>query len=387
LHENNWRTRGTGGTTPPREGSALLQGVVLCGVCGKPMAVRYYQREGRRVPWYYCARGPLSLESEKCQAIPGRSIDEAVSRLLVEAMNPMALEVALSVQQELEARFEEADRLRRQQVERARYEADAARRRYLRVDPDNRLVADALEADWNEKLRALDAAQQDYERRRGTDTTMLGEKQRERIAALASDFPSLWQAASTADRDKKRMLRLLVEDITLLKGQDAIAVHVRFRGGGTRSISVARPLPAWKSWLTPAETVAEIDHLLEQHTEGEIARLLNERGFRSGQGCRFGRGTVSHIRRRYGLKSRYHRLRARGMVSATELARMVGVSRQTVLRWHRDGSVKANAYNDKKQCLYDPAARVPAAPARWARARATQTADDIHRRERVQYEA
>lgn len=232
------------------------------------MAVRYHQREHRRVPYCYCARGPLK-RSAKCQAIPGRGIYETISQLLVEVMNPMALEVALSVQQELEARLEEADRLRRQQVERARYEAEAARRRYLRVAPDNRLVADALEADWNEKLRALDAAQDEYERRRGTDKTMLGEKQRERIAALTTDFPSLWHAASTSDRDKKRMLRLLVEDVTLLKGPEAISVHVRFRGGGTRSVSVPRPLPAWKSWLT----VAEIDHLLEQHTEGEIARI------------------------------------------------------------------------------------------------------------------
>jgi DNA invertase Pin-like site-specific DNA recombinase/DNA-binding XRE family transcriptional regulator len=375
LHENNWRTRGTGGTTPPREGPALLQGLVLCGVCGKPMAVRYHQREQRRVPYYHCARGPLQRESEKCQAIPGRGIDEAISQLLVEVMNPMALEVALSVQQELEARFEEADRLRRQQIERARYEAEAARRRYLRVDPDNRLVADALEADWNEKLRALDAAQAEYKRRRDADKTMLDEKQRERIAALATDFPSLWHATSTSDRDKKRMLRLLVEDVTLLKGPESIAVHVRFRGGGTRSVSVPRPLPAWKRWLTPAETVAEIDRLLEQHTEGEVARILNERGFRSGQGCRFRRATVSNIRRRYDLKSRYERLRARGMMSAAELARLVGVSCQTILRWRRDGSVQAHAYNDKNQCLYDPATQVPAAPARWASARAAGATD------------
>ena len=386
LHENNWRTRGTGATTPPREGSALLQGIVLCGICGKPMSVRYHQREHRHVPYYYCARAPLQ-RSEHCQAIPGCGVDEAISKLLVEAMNPMALEVALSVQQELESRVEEADRLRCQQLERARYEADVARRRYLRVDPDNRLVADALEAHWNEKLRALDAAQQDYERQHDTGPMMLDEKQRERIAALATDFPSLWHAASTSDRDKKRMLRLLVEDVTLVKGPEAIAVQVRFRGGGTRSVSASRPLPSWKTWLTPAETVAEIDRLLEQHTEGEIARILNERGLRSGQGGRFRASTVSNIRRRYALKSRYERLRARGMLSAAELARIVGVSRQSILRWHRDGALEAHVYNDKNQALYDPAAQVPAAPPRWASARAGAAADDIHAREGVQYEA
>jgi DNA-binding XRE family transcriptional regulator len=272
---------------------------------------------------------------------------------------------------DLESRLEQADRLRRQQVERARYEADAARRRYLRVDPDNRLVADALEADWNEKLRALDAAQQEYERRRDADKLTLDETQRKRIAALASDFPSLWQATSTCDRDKKRMLRLLVEDVTLLKGREEITVHVRLRGGATRSVEVPRPQPAWKGWLAPAQTVAEIDRLLEQHTDGEVAHLLNERGVRSGKGGRFHSKTVANIRRRYALQSRYDRLRARGMVDAAELARLVGVSRQTILRWHRDGAVQAHAYNDKHQCLYEPAAPVPPPPARWASARAS----------------
>jgi len=122
---------------------------------------------------------------------------------------------------EIEQRLEEADRLRREHVERARLEAEAARRRYLRVDPDNRLVTDVLEADWNEKLRALREAQQDYERQRNADPSTLDENQRQRILALATDFASLWRAKSTSERDKKRMLRLLVEDVTLVKGEEA----------------------------------------------------------------------------------------------------------------------------------------------------------------------
>jgi DNA invertase Pin-like site-specific DNA recombinase len=365
LYRNNWRTRGTQGTTPPREGPALLQGLVLCGVCGKHMAVRYYQRQGRRVPWYYCARGPVRRAGDKCQEVPGGNVDEALSKLVVEVMSPMALEVALCVHDELEQRFDQADRLRKEQVERARYEAEAARRRYLRVDPDNRLVADALEADWNDKLRTLTQVQDDYERRRSNDVAVLGPQQRGNIVALATNFPAVWSAAGTSDRDRKRMLRLLIEDVTLVKGQEAIAVHVRFRGGGTRSISLPRPLPSWKSWRTPAEIVAEIDRLLALHTEAEIATLLNERGLRSGQGHRFDKNIVSNIRVRYGLKDRYQRLRELGMVSADELASRNGVSRQTVLRWRKHGLVQARAYNDHHQYLYDPAAAVPPATPRW----------------------
>jgi hypothetical protein len=270
----------------------------------------------------------------------------------------MALEVTVSVQEELVARFEEADRLRRKQVERARYEADAARRRYLRVDPDNRLVADSLEADWNDKLRALNKAQEDYERKQQADA-MLTAEERQRIAALATDFPALWQAPTTSDHDRKRMLRLLVEDVTLLKGDEALAVHVRFRGGDTRSLSLPRPVPSWKTWLTPAETVDEIDRLLDDHTDAEIADKLNERGFRSGKGNPFHPQVVTHIRRTYTLKSRYERLRERGMMSAAEVLHQAGITHQTLHRWRREGRVQALAYNDKPQYLYDPATGIP----------------------------
>jgi len=382
LHDNNRRTRGTGDTPPPREGSALLQWVALCGVCGRRMAVRYHLREGRRVPWYHCARGPVLNPADKCQQIPGQGIDEAVGELLVEAMNPMALEVALSVQAEIEQRVDDADRLRQQQVERARYQADAARRRYLRVDPDNRLVVDALEADWNDKLRTLDAAHEDYERRRKDDRAVLDDEQRERITKLATDFPALWTAASTADKDRKRMLRLLIEDVTLIKGEQAIAIHVRFRGDGTRSLSVARPVQAWK---TPLVTVAEIDRLLDEHTDSEIADILNARGVRAGKGGRFAPKTIYNVRRKYALPSRYDRLRARGMLTATELANTVGVTRQTIVRWRREGLIQAHLYNDRSQGLYDPEAPIPQAPPRWMAARKCN-ADDTQATKGVQYE-
>jgi excisionase family DNA binding protein len=359
MRDNNTRTRGDGGTTPPREGRALLQGVAVCGHCGKHMRVRYYQRQGRRVPSYVCPGGPLRLPTDTCQQITGARIDEAISELVLEEMTPMALEVALSVQQELEARVEEGDRLRREQVERARYEVEAARRRYMKVDPDNRLVADALEADWNDKLRALSRAQEEYERRRSADDGFLAPEARERIAALATDFPVIWRAPTTSHRDRKRMLRLLMEDVTLRKSAEAVEVHVRFRGGGTRSLSLPLPVPAWKSWLTPSETVAEIDRLLEQHTEADIAHILNERGFRSGQGCRFHRRMISSIRRHYGLKTRYVRLRERGLLTADELAERAGVTRKTILRWCRKGRLLSHACDGRGRRLYDPACGLP----------------------------
>src|SRR5207248_975651 len=141
--------------SPPREGPALLQGLLICGCCGKRMTVRYHSRREQLIPDYVCQRDGIEHREPICQHIPGAAIDEAVGNILVEAVTPVTLEVALAVQQELQSRLDEADRLRQQQVERSRYEAELARRRYLRVDPDNRLVADSLEADWNAKLEML----------------------------------------------------------------------------------------------------------------------------------------------------------------------------------------------------------------------------------------
>ena len=354
LYGNNWKTREHGGTTPPREGSALLQGLAICGGCGKPMHVHYEQHERRRVPIYYCPRGSLRTPREGCQSLPGASIDAAVSGLAVEAMSPMALEAALTVHDELQARFEQADRLRREQVERARHEADAARRRYMRVDPDNRLVADTLEADWNVKLHAAAEQQQEYERWCQRDKSGLSPDRRDQIASLATDFPTLWNSTSTTDRDRKRMLRLLIEDVTLLKGPETVDVHVRFRGGATRSLSLPRPLPSWKNWMTPEDVLHEIDRLLDKHTNAEIARSFNDRGMLSGKGQRFTTRTIKAIRCRYALKSTFARLRERGMLTEEEVADCAQASLSTVRRWRREGRLRFHVYNDKQSCLYEP---------------------------------
>ncbi len=140
--------------SPAREGPALLQGLILCGRCGQRMTVRYHVRHGRLCPDYVCQREGIEHAQPVCQHVPGSGIDEAIGALLIEAVSPVALEVALTVQQELQSRLEEADSLRLKQVERAQYEADLARRRYMRVEPEHRLVADSLEAEWNSKLRA-----------------------------------------------------------------------------------------------------------------------------------------------------------------------------------------------------------------------------------------
>jgi len=262
-------------------------------------------------------------------------------------------EVALAVQHELQQRLDEADRLRRQHVERARYEADLARDRFLQVDPKNRWVADALEADWNERLRALTEAQEQYEHQRQADRAVLDQESRRRILALTTDLPKLWKDPRTPQRERKRMARLLIEDVTLIKGEQ-VMVQVRFKGGAARTLSLPLPQPAWTTWQTRPEVIAAVDHFLDDHTDGRIAALLNERGWHSGKGGMFTRSIVTRIRNQYRLRSRFDRLREAGMLTQEEIADQLGVSRSTVHDWRRSGLLKAHAYNDKPEYLYEP---------------------------------
>jgi hypothetical protein len=300
-----------------------------------------------------CQKDGIEHGKPFCQSINGEPIDKAIGDLLVQTMTPMALEVALAVQQEVQARREEVDRLRRQQVERARYEADLAQRRYMHVDPANRLVADTLEAEWNSRLRALNEAQAEYERLRQADHLAIDEAQRPRIAALASDLPRLWQDPRTPDREKKRMVRLLLEDVTLLK-REQILVHVRFKGGAIQSLSLPLPLGAPALRKTPAAVIQEVDRLLDHYTETEIATLLNEKGLRSGTGQALTPMTVINIRRNHGLPDRFQRLRETGLLTIDEVAERFGIVPEVVKEWRDKGLLRSHRYNDKGQCLYEP---------------------------------
>jgi Recombinase/Recombinase zinc beta ribbon domain len=291
----NMQTRGVAHRRcPPREGPALLQGLVVCGRCGGRMTVSYHYRKDRLAPYYRCAgrkEADQVLHGE-CQRIGGSNIDQAIGDLLVEAVNPLALDVTLAVQGELETRSEETDRLRRTQVERARYEAELARRRFLRVDPDNRLVGASLESDWNEKLRALAEAEQHYERQ-------------------------------------------------------------RFRGGVNKTFNLPRPLNYFQSRKHSSEVITEIDRLLDYHNHGEIAIILNRKGYKTGGGVDFDAATVGRIRIAYDLKGRYQRLRDRGLLTLSEIADKLTVSVGTIRRWQHRGLLHVHAYDDQNCCLYE----------------------------------
>jgi len=338
---------------PPREGVALLQGLVLCGICGKRMTVRYNIQKGHPVPAYVCQRRGIETAQPPCQIIPGAGLDEAIGQVILEAVTPSSLEVAFQVFEELRARREEVDRIRRAQVERAREEAELAGRQYMLVRPENRLVADSLERRWNEKLAKLAQAEEEYNRATKAEPGELGPEDRERIQSLVGNLPRVWRDVRTSARDRKRILRLLVEDVTLVRDK-MIQIQIRWKGGATTSLE--RPLPQHVGDLfrTPASVVEQIRVLAANATDNQIAQTLNARDLHSGRGKLFTPTSIKHIRTSYGIESLWQCFRKTGWLTQTEVAEQLGTHPKTARRFATEGILRAIRANDKGEFLFEP---------------------------------
>jgi DNA invertase Pin-like site-specific DNA recombinase len=339
--------------SPPREGPALLQGIVLCGRCGNRMTVRYHRIKDRLIPDYVCQSKSIARAEPICLSVPGAGVERAIGDLLIETVTPLTLEVSLAVEEELFRRRDEAEELRKKHVERLRYEADLAKRRYMQVDPDNRLVADELEGQWNEKLKAHRQALEELQQQRDVHGRILGVEEKARVLALAKDFPRLWNDPRIPNRERKRMVRLLLEDVTLNKGRE-ITVHVRFKGGTTQTLACPLPPPIGELRKKPAHFVAEVDRLLDDYTHAQIAAILTHKGKRTVDGTPLSRLNIRYVQQAYGLVPRYDRLRNRGMLTLAELAQQVGVCRGTIKNWNQAGLLRSHLYNDRNDCLFEP---------------------------------
>ncbi len=350
-------------TGPAREGPALLQGIIICGRCGGRMTLRYHTRRGQQTPTYVCQRDGIANGYPPCAVIPGHTLDQQIGAFLISQLTPLAAEAALTVSAELEHRAADADALRAAHVERARYHADLTRRRYLAVDPGNRLVASTLEAGWNTALRALDDAQAAYDKAREHHPGQLTEEQKARIRQLVTDLPGIWNDPDTPARERKRITRLLLTDITVTRTPDTITAHIRLAGGQHHTLTLPAPRPGWAIRQTPPQVIAAIDELLNHHTHAEIAGILNQRGLASGEGRPFHPLNIRNIRDNYQLRSRYQRLRDAGMLTMAEIASRLGVSTGTIKIWHHAGLLTGHPCNDKGQCLYRPPGPHPPARA------------------------
>ncbi len=329
----------------PREGPALLQGIILCGKCGRRMHVHYRTRSQKLEGEYRCEQYTRNQCLAPCQMVNGRVIDTAVSELLLQSFTPLAVDLAFQIQDELRQRYEALDNIRKQHLMRLEYEANKAKRRYMLVDPDNRLVADTLEAEWNNKLRAVKDAHEEYEKQSETDKSVLGEKEKKEIITLATDLPLLWNNPKTSHQDKKRIARYIIDDVTVTKETSRIIiVQVRFRGGATKTLKVSSPIPATELFRTSRDIIDRIDTLLNIYHDSRVANILNSEGHQTPHGKEFKSTTIGHIRRTYGLKSFYDRFHEQKKYTIKEIAEKLCVSYNTVYLWVKNKIIKAHLH-------------------------------------------
>ena len=328
-----------------REGSALLQGLVSCGVCGRRMTVRYLS-DGRR-PIYVCAQLHNQFAAKTCQFTRGDGIDAAVAQLLLAAIEPAQLTIALEAIEHLEAQARATHHQWQLRMERARYEAEQARRRYEEVEPEFRLVARSLERDWTEKLTVLDQLERDYAEQVPAASSHVSEAQRQGILDLVHDLPALWQAETTTDAERKQVVRLLIKDVMLTKLDQSVRVDVRWQTQACSTLEVARPKPAYVMRRTAPEVIDRIGQLARDHTDLEIAKCLGDEGYLSAQGTAFSASKVNWLRYTYGIKSGCPvgpsacptGQRGDGRYSAQAAAALLHVTVYTIADWCRSGKL------------------------------------------------
>jgi hypothetical protein len=281
-----------------REGAALLQGIASCGHCGRKLRTQYPGRNAR--PGYYCAgKNIVNGRGVYCLNIGGVQIDHAVTAALLEALKPAAFEATLQATQQLESDHDAALAQWRLAVERTRYEAERAERRYRAVDPENRLVARGLEAQWERRLSELDQAQAELARKSELRPPTLSPEDYQRIRALGADLKRVWAAPSTTDRDKKELLRTLLEEVIIAVQRDEFRAHLtlRWRGGMITELDVHLPRLNPARVRTDEDTVELVRRLAVHYPDGVIAGILNRQGRKTVRSERFTANQVGSLRR------------------------------------------------------------------------------------------
>lgn len=318
-----------GKKTPPREGTALIQGIVLCGKCGSRMSIRYAQQQKgmlvRNTPIYMCQRKSVETGGKVCQGIVGTNIDHKLSEIVKERLTPEAIRVSVEVQKEVNRRKGEQSRYFRLQVEKARYEADLARRRFMGVDPDNRLVALELESAWNLRLSQLQEAEKKYEEEWKKHQYPDDAELEQSVLGMSEKFHKIWDAAELKAEDKKRIVRYLIEDVTLLKEEETTMIQIRFRGGTTEEVEVPNTLPTYKLWQTSDAVLDILQKEGTNYTFKELAAMLNESGYRSGKGSWFDGRIVAYVMREYGIPTKKDKYLSLGYLTTKEMAEKMGI--------------------------------------------------------------
>jgi DNA invertase Pin-like site-specific DNA recombinase len=327
-----------------REGHALLQGIAVCGRCGRKLKVHYQGRRGHKSPAYHCPASILvENRGEWCVRVGGGQIDHAVTRALLAALTPAGVKAALQAAETLEQDHDAALKQWRLQVERARYQAERAERRYRQVEPEHRLVARGLERDWENALGELAKAEAELALREQQRPRTLTARERERLLALGADIGRVWSAPTTTDRDRKQLLRCLIEEviITLEREERRALLTIRWKGGAITELAVTLPKPQ-PAVRTDEDTIVLIRRLAAHYDDGKIAGILNRQGRRSATGERFTAIIVGGLRR-------YRQIPAYKppaeppdgeLLPVGKTADELGVAASTIFRWLQAGFIR-----------------------------------------------
>ncbi len=342
LDDNRtWRPEEQRGAV--RTGAALLQGIVLCGRCGRRMSVRYVNHPS--VPAYVCNQLHSQFAAKTCQFIMGTEIDAAVSQIFLQAMQPAQLEISMAAFEQIELQAKQIDQQWQFRLERARYEADLARRRFSLIDPENRLVARTLERDWNQKLAEIEKLEHEYAALPPLTTQLLSPEERQRILALAQDLPTLWNAPTTSHAQQKQLLRFLIKDVTLTCLKSSIDLQVRWQTGTISSCQIPRRPKSCDLRRTSPVVLERIRTLIPTHTDQQIAATLNQEGFVPGLSGAFTSRKVQWIRYAYHISSACPSApgacptgqRGDGRYSALRAAELLNVNTSTIQTWCKTG--------------------------------------------------
>ncbi len=327
-----------------REGAALLQGIATCARCGRHLNVYYQGRNA--TPGYYCPSSNLANgRAEWCMRVGGARIDKAVSVAFLETVAPAGIQAALQAQEMIEAEHDSALAQWRLQVEQARYQAQKAERRYQTVEPENRLVARTLEAEWEKRLKELASAESELTRREQQRAPQLTAEQRAGIHRLGADLQHVWDAPSTTGRDRKEVLRTLLEEVMIAVNRDQAQAHLtlRWRGGMFTEIDVELWHPRDLVVRTEEDTIDLIRRLAVHYQDGAIAGILNRQSRKTARGLPFTANRVSSLRQHWNIAC----FRASSSppegetVTVEKAAQLLGVAASTVHRWINDGFIAA----------------------------------------------
>lgn len=329
----------TGGAA--REGAALLQGLGRCGHCGRALHVAYGGKDKR--PYYFCVNDQLMMgRGMRCLWVSGKTIHEQIVAAFLVALRPAGIAASVKAVELAIQGHDTTIEQWRLQVERIRYETQAAERRYRAVDPENRLVARGLEKDWESKLRELQDAESELAQRERCQPHGVSLDDRNRLLALGKDLRQVWSAATTTVRDQKELLRALLEDVTISIPKPAAVARVALRWHGGMLTHLEIPLSHRRAHnRTDEDTISLIRRLAQHYDDEKIAGILNRQGRTTSGGLGFTRPRVIALRNHWGIPCYEPAAEpVKGeLVGVTSIAEFIGVDRATVFYWLREGFI------------------------------------------------